>query len=182
MALKPCRECKAKVSSEAKTCPNCGISKPIKRSNLVTLILVILVSPMLIAVFAEKNSEKVTNKVKLTPEQQAEINYKNSCSTDYTSCKNNTDIVNINTKLNREIIAACIVASENNAISTIDWGGFTSVNFGSFVPGDSALNENKIVLIDESAMYTNKFGAKIKAKTTCVFNLKENKVESIFVN
>ena len=28
MALKPCRECGHKVSSEAKTCPNCGARKP----------------------------------------------------------------------------------------------------------------------------------------------------------
>ena len=28
MALKPCRECKKKVSTEAKTCPNCGVPNP----------------------------------------------------------------------------------------------------------------------------------------------------------
>ena len=28
MALKPCRECKKKVSTEATTCPNCGVPNP----------------------------------------------------------------------------------------------------------------------------------------------------------
>ena len=28
MALKPCRECKKKVSTEAKTCPSCGAPNP----------------------------------------------------------------------------------------------------------------------------------------------------------
>ena len=28
MALKPCRECKAKISSRAKVCPRCGLKKP----------------------------------------------------------------------------------------------------------------------------------------------------------
>ena len=28
MALKPCRECKKKVSTEASTCPNCGVPNP----------------------------------------------------------------------------------------------------------------------------------------------------------
>ena len=28
MALKPCRECKKKVSTQAATCPNCGAPKP----------------------------------------------------------------------------------------------------------------------------------------------------------
>ena len=181
MALKPCRECKAKVSSEAKICPNCGISKPAKHSKSSTVIFIMLALVIAIPVFSGKN-EDVSNKTKLSPEQQEEFDYQEACSEDYKVCKNNTDIVNINTKLNNKIVAACIVASENNAISEVDWGGFTSVNFGSFVPGDSGLQENKIVVIDESAMYTNKFGAKIKATTTCVYNLKENEVENVLVN
>lgn len=28
MALKPCRECKKEVSTDAKTCPHCGVSNP----------------------------------------------------------------------------------------------------------------------------------------------------------
>ena len=28
MAMKPCRECKTKISSRAKRCPSCGIDKP----------------------------------------------------------------------------------------------------------------------------------------------------------
>ena len=28
MALKPCRECKKKVSTEAEACPNCGAPHP----------------------------------------------------------------------------------------------------------------------------------------------------------
>ena len=30
MPLKPCRECKKKVSTEANTCPNCGVPNPTK--------------------------------------------------------------------------------------------------------------------------------------------------------
>ena len=28
MALKPCRECKKKVSTEASVCPSCGVPNP----------------------------------------------------------------------------------------------------------------------------------------------------------
>lgn len=38
MALKPCRECKEKVSTEAKTCPHCGVSKPAVSAGLSPLI------------------------------------------------------------------------------------------------------------------------------------------------
>ena len=33
MALKPCRECKKKVSTEAQTCPNCGVPNPTIKKN-----------------------------------------------------------------------------------------------------------------------------------------------------
>lgn len=33
MALKPCRECKQEVSTEAKTCPHCGVAKPVPLSE-----------------------------------------------------------------------------------------------------------------------------------------------------
>jgi hypothetical protein len=32
MALKPCRECKKKVSTEALTCPSCGVPNPTIKS------------------------------------------------------------------------------------------------------------------------------------------------------
>lgn len=33
MALKPCRECKKDVSTEAKTCPHCGVAAPVKQGS-----------------------------------------------------------------------------------------------------------------------------------------------------
>ena len=33
MALKPCRECKKKVSTEASTCPSCGVPNPTKKTS-----------------------------------------------------------------------------------------------------------------------------------------------------
>ena len=35
MALKPCRECKKKVSTEAVTCPNCGVPNPTQKKTTV---------------------------------------------------------------------------------------------------------------------------------------------------
>ena len=36
MALKPCRECKKKVSTEAVTCPSCGVPNPTKKKPKAT--------------------------------------------------------------------------------------------------------------------------------------------------
>lgn len=35
MPLKPCRECKTEVSTQAKTCPKCGVSNPVAPNKLV---------------------------------------------------------------------------------------------------------------------------------------------------
>ena len=35
MALKPCRECKKKVSTEASTCPSCGVPNPTQKKPTV---------------------------------------------------------------------------------------------------------------------------------------------------
>ena len=37
--LKPCRECGHLVSKSAKTCPNCGVSKPVKKGSFITRII-----------------------------------------------------------------------------------------------------------------------------------------------
>ena len=40
MTLKPCRECGAPVSTSAKTCPSCGIGKPVKTGGIARWVLV----------------------------------------------------------------------------------------------------------------------------------------------
>ena len=42
MALKKCRECGQSVSSEAKTCPHCGVKKPVTQTSGWAWLVVIL--------------------------------------------------------------------------------------------------------------------------------------------
>lgn len=39
MAMGKCRECGAEVSDQAKTCPKCGVSKPVKKTSLLVKLL-----------------------------------------------------------------------------------------------------------------------------------------------
>lgn len=39
MAMAKCRECGAEVSDSAKTCPKCGISKPVKKTSIAIKLL-----------------------------------------------------------------------------------------------------------------------------------------------
>jgi hypothetical protein len=44
MAMAKCRECGIEVSDSAKTCPKCGISKPIKKNSLAVKLLVCIIA------------------------------------------------------------------------------------------------------------------------------------------
>ena len=39
MAMGKCRECGTEVSDQAKTCPKCGVSKPVKKTSLLVKLL-----------------------------------------------------------------------------------------------------------------------------------------------
>jgi ribosomal protein L40E len=39
MAMATCRECKAEVSDQAKTCPKCGVKNPVKKTSLLTKVV-----------------------------------------------------------------------------------------------------------------------------------------------
>jgi RNA polymerase subunit RPABC4/transcription elongation factor Spt4 len=39
MAMAKCRECGTEVSDQAKACPKCGVSKPVKKTSALTLIV-----------------------------------------------------------------------------------------------------------------------------------------------
>ncbi len=113
--------------------------------------------------------------------EQGLIDYKDACSKNYKVCKDNADIMNLNSNASVEIKVGCKLAAEKEAVSTIDWGGILSPNFGSFRPGDSGIKEDKIFVIDNVAMYQNQFGAMIKKETICLFNLKANVVEQLLI-
>lgn len=78
MAMAACRECKKEVSSEAKTCPHCGISTPVKpkpsaRTGLVTLAIIVAVIAIAYDSSKDTDAIKPVEPPAKTPEQiQAE--------------------------------------------------------------------------------------------------------------
>jgi len=56
MAIAKCRECGAEVSDSAKTCPKCGVAKPVKKTSLITKIFLGLLGLGLISQFIGGNS------------------------------------------------------------------------------------------------------------------------------
>lgn len=71
MALKPCRECHTVISSSAKQCPHCGVSRPVKRSGVLQAIaaaVVLLPLGFCVLVLATPSPER-PDSVQTVPQQ-----------------------------------------------------------------------------------------------------------------
>jgi hypothetical protein len=77
MALIPCQECKQEVSTEAKTCPNCGArvkkpKKPMSRNMMVLLGVLGFGFIFLVNLDVDKKKESEKQRIAaMTPEQKA---------------------------------------------------------------------------------------------------------------
>ncbi|MRV72534.1 zinc ribbon domain-containing protein [Duganella sp. FT92W] len=79
MAIAKCRECKTEVSDEAKTCPKCGISKPVKKTSLTVKVLAVLFGIGILGNIiggisggtAAKGSAPTSSPPKLDPKEEA---------------------------------------------------------------------------------------------------------------
>ncbi|MBU3547506.1 zinc ribbon domain-containing protein [Polynucleobacter sp. P1-05-14] len=75
MALVACKECGKMISEQAATCPNCGISKPIKRSKIAvtSLIIAIFIFILALTINGSEHSNTVSNN-NSTPKEE-EVDY-----------------------------------------------------------------------------------------------------------
>ena len=78
MAMAKCRECGTEVSDSAKTCPKCGISRPVKKKSILLKILagffVLAIIGNVISSLTRDSSTKASGSavvVKLTPKEEA---------------------------------------------------------------------------------------------------------------
>lgn len=69
MAMTNCRECGASISSEAKTCPHCGVAKPVAESKLWRYIK-LGIGALLVIAMVRCISDQETRKTESAAEQQ----------------------------------------------------------------------------------------------------------------
>lgn len=69
MALKPCKECKKEISTEAKVCPNCGKRNP--TAGNVPAVVWLLFAIVLIGTIVSLSSSNSPPSTPATPEQAA---------------------------------------------------------------------------------------------------------------
>jgi hypothetical protein len=110
------------------------------------------------------------------------VAYVASCKENYRTCKDNTDVADINTSVHIDGKSACKAAAEKAAQWDVDWGGWLEPNFGSYITGTSARDEGYVTLIDEVAKYQNGFGAWRRATTRCMYMVDEKQALIVSVD
>ncbi len=80
MALKPCRECGEDVSTEAKTCPHCGVKKPILKSDsqkmtkiLIWLFMITIIAVGIVAIISLSRTDENIDETELTMTERARL-------------------------------------------------------------------------------------------------------------
>ena len=184
MALKPCRECGANVSTEAKICPHCGVRSPTRpiadllkadtesvqkpnRGRRSPAANVFLLALGAIAIYALAQE---ANKPKPPPGPP-------SCKKDWHLCVDNADMAN-NWDNWSHVQVGCKIAAEKEARYG-DGPEWPWLSFSTFLKGDDYPKTGVVTAIENDAKFVNAFNAKVRTKVTCTYDLNANKVTNI---
>lgn len=170
MALKPCRECGAQVSTKAEVCPHCGVHSPTSENPLTALgvekgkkrtggpffaIAVIVVLCVLAVMYAESPDTK--------------------CSSDWTKCADNEQLVK---KYSRwtDVQFECKQEADKQAKYKTEW---SSIPFDTFLKGNQYVTSGTAIAIEPDAQFQNGFGAMVRSRVTCTYDLKAQRVINV---
>ena len=90
MALKPCKECKAIVSTKAKTCPQCGVPEPTINNLKVVLFSISVFIFFWFVLYINNlinNNSKATDYNKTSSTSNAVTVFPEPCSYDFKMCE-----------------------------------------------------------------------------------------------
>jgi hypothetical protein len=178
MALIKCPECGKDVSDAAAACPHCGhpirqaapaiaaagdaaaAKKPATGAGKGCLTVIGIMVALLIFGGVLKNSS-------LT-----------ACSSDWTKCTDNEDLVNHYSDW-YGVRSACERAAEQDArFGTPKWPFY---DFGTFHKGNDYVRTGLAVSIEPDAQFQNAFGAMVHSRVTCSYDLRAARVVDISV-
>ena len=179
MALKPCRECGAQVSTEAEVCPHCGVHSPTARNPLAALgpsdskeskkagggcaiAFVLIIGLIILGALFPKNP------VETTP-----------CRSDWTKCADNEELVNKYSGWSLAQVNCKSKATEQAQYGNPVWPWFA---FGSFYIGKEYVASGIAIAIEPDAQFQNGFGAMVHSRVTCTYDLRAQRVISVDIS
>lgn len=158
MAMIQCRECKKDVSSEAPTCPHCGVQNPAKapapqptgKDKLAGLVVLCIAVAVGVYACSDSDAEKQAAADKITAEAAA--------------CK--LDLQCLGDKASFIAAGPCARAIEKFSKNEAIWtDGTLDTKFPQFRWLDK--NAAKVTLIGDKLQFTNGFGAKVNMRYLC---------------
>lgn len=169
MALKPCRECKQEVSTEAKACPNCGTPKPTTpkasaKETLATLVVLILLVAGGVTMCSDSDAEKQA-KAQKAEEESAKCRQNLSC---------------IGEKVSISASGACAREVERSAKNSMRWiDKSLEPKFSRY--RWATADKKQVTLVGDRAQFQNGFGAYINVVYTCDVDVQSYGVEKVRV-
>lgn len=98
------------------------------------------------------------------------------CRKDWSKCQDNEELVE-NYENYRSAQRACRTKADDMAkYGTPDWGGWLKDVFGSYRKGSNYVTTGVAELVETDAKFSNAFGAMVRARVTCLYDLKAAKV------
>ncbi|MDF3821694.1 hypothetical protein P3G55_17450 [Leptospira sp. 96542] len=177
MALKPCRECKKEVSTEAKTCPHCGTPNPTKKEpTLKEKVIGAAVLAVLVLVGLSMCGDGEKEKKPPPTDDPGQAAKK---AQEDAACR--ADLQCIGNKL---VIAAgiyCPDSIEKLAKNSAKWtDGTFEPKFSRFRWKDG--KKQTVVMIGDKVQFQNGFGAYVNMVYECEFNVQTERPEMVNVS
>ena len=185
MALLKCHECQNMVSSEAKSCPQCGalVKTPISKIRLwmVRAIFLLIAVVILNDIFGNKVIPVSAPEPELVKNNEEAVVKADTCENNYKKCVDNEDLIN---SYDTAIIAAaktrCKFAVEDHVkFGEPDWDWFI---FERYNKGNDYVETGIINIGDNSVKIENMYGAKARTIVGCRFDLESKKVLDISID
>lgn len=99
-----------------------------------------------------------------------------TCQTDWSVCADNADMANNYSGWNHARTQCRVAAKEAAKYGTPEFSWVTG--FSTFRPGDD-YKSGTATVIDKDGQYSNGYGAMVHARTTCIYDLREQRVLDI---
>ena len=178
MALKPCRECGQQVSTDAETCPHCGVRSPTATRGLywgrIAAVLLVLIG--IAALFNSGSGDKSKGSAeKPKPEENPQMT---ECRSDWTKCTDNKAFVNDSGRWLNVKVRCGIATEERVRYGSPKW---PSGIFGSYLEGDSYIKTGIVEALEPDVQIQNQFGAWEHMQVECKYDIKTKTVLDITI-
>jgi hypothetical protein len=178
MALKPCRECGAEVSTDAETCPHCGVRSPVAKGSGkgsgIGRAIVILTILLIIGWAISTTNKPESGSTK--PQEDPQIS---QCRSDWTKCADNAQLAN-NSWDYTVAEGRCKTAANDQAkYGTPKWPWLA---FSSFRKGTDYVTSGIAVLVEPDAQFQNGFGAMVHSRVVCTYDLRAKRVIDVVIS